>query len=97
MSITRINEFKAREGQVEALLSKLRISVPTIRASRGCLSCQVLQHLETPSRIVIIEKWESEEAHEAAVKAIPVAVLKETMKLVAEPPYGEPYRELSVV
>jgi quinol monooxygenase YgiN len=96
MSITRINEFKAKEGQVEALLAKLRLSVPKIRSSRGCLSCRVFQHLESPSRIVIIEEWASEEAHVEAVKAIPVAVLQETMKLVTEPPYGEPYREVKV-
>jgi quinol monooxygenase YgiN len=96
MSITRINEFKAKEGQVEALLANLQISVPKIRTSQGCLSCRVLQHMERPSSIVIIEEWASEEAHEQAVKAIPVSVLQETMKLVTEPPYGEPYRELKV-
>jgi len=94
MKITRINEFRAKAGQLDALLRQLRISVPRIKASGGCLSCQVLQHHDEPNRIIIIEEWMNEEAHEAAVKAVPLSVLQETMKLVAEPPYGENYRDV---
>ena len=94
MKITRINEFRAKEGQLDALLRQLKISVPQIQASAGCLSCRALQHEDEPHRLVIIEEWINEEAHVAAVKSIPLAVLKETMTLVTEPPYGENYRDL---
>jgi len=96
MSIMRINEFRAKAGQVDGLLSQLRVSIPSIKASKGCLSCRVLQHQEDVNRIVIIEEWINEEAHVAAVKTIPLTVLQETMKLVAEPPYGENYRDMGV-
>jgi len=96
VKITRVNEFRAKEGQLDALLGQLRISVPQIKASRGCLSCRVLQHEEEPNRLIIIEEWKNEEAHIAAVKAIPLSVLQETMKLVSEPPYGENYRDMDL-
>ena len=96
MKITRVNEFRAKEGKRDALLSQLRMSIPRIKVSKGCLSCRVLQHQEESNRLIIIEEWTNEEAHEAAVKAIPLSVLQETMTLVTEPPYGENYQEMNL-
>ena len=92
MSITRINEFKAQEGQADALRDLLHSVLPMIEASDGCRSCQVLQGLDVPAQIVVIEVWDSAEAHQASVKNIPPGLLQEAMQLLAAPPKGGYYK-----
>jgi hypothetical protein len=38
MSVTRINDFQAKEGKAEALRTLLGQAIPTIASFRGCLS-----------------------------------------------------------
>ena len=92
MSITRINEFQAREGQGNTLRDLISAFVPMIASSDGCQSCQLLQSQEDPTRIVVIEIWDSTEAHQAAMTNIPPDALKEAMMLLASPPKGGYYR-----
>ncbi len=92
MSITRINEFQAQEGKGEALRDLIESFVPMIESSDGCQSCQVLQSQEDPTRIVVIEVWESTEAHQASMKNIPPETMQEAMKLLADRPQGGYYR-----
>src|SRR5437870_12821735 len=91
VTVTRINEFRAREGQGDALKELMRSFLPTIKYSEGCQSCQVLQHQEDPTRIVVIEVWDSTVAHQASVKNVPPRALEEAMKLLAGPPHGAYY------
>ena len=91
MTITRINEFQAQEGQGDTLRDLIRLFVPMIESSDGCRSCQLLQNQEDPTRIVVIEVWESIEAHQASMKNIPPDALQEAMKLLAGPPKGGYY------
>ena len=91
MSITRINEFQAQEGKGEALRDLIHSFVPMIESSDGCYSCQVLQSQEDPTRIVVIEVWDSTEAHQASMKNIPPGALQEAMTLLAGPPKGGYY------
>ena len=92
MSITRINEFKAQEEQGDTLRDLIESFLPMIEASDGCLACQVLQRLDDPTQIVVIEVWDSPEAHQASVKNIPPGVFEEAMKLLAGPPQGGYYQ-----
>ena len=92
MSITRINEFQAQDGQGETLRDFIRSFLPMIEASDGCQSCQLLQHLDDPTRIVVIEVWDSTEAHQASMKNVPPGTFDEAMKLLAGPPTGAYYR-----
>ncbi len=89
MSVTRINEFQAREGEGDALAVLIGSFVPTIESSEGCLSCQLLRSQADPARIVVIEAWESVEAHQASVRNIPPETMQEAMQLLAGPPKGE--------
>ena len=91
MSITRINEFQAQEGQGEALRDLIQSFVPMIESSDGCHSCQLLQSQDDPTRIVVIEVWDSTEAHQASMKNIPPGALQEAMTLLAGPPKGGYY------
>ena len=92
MSIVRINEFQAQEGQGDALRDLIGSFVPFIEGSEGCISCQLLQHIEEPTRIVVVETWESTEAHQASLKNIPPGVFEQARTLLAAPPTGGYFR-----
>jgi quinol monooxygenase YgiN len=89
MSVTRINEFQAREGEAEALSELIRSFLPRIEGSAGCRSCQLLQSQENPARLVVIEVWDNVAAHQASVQSVPPETFQEAMKLLAGPPSGE--------
>lgn len=91
MTVTRINEFRARPGplELESLVTHLRLAVAGIRKTLGCTSCQLLQSQADPLRFVIIEKWKSIEAHQAAASKIPKSAITAMMKLLAEAPRGD--------
>jgi quinol monooxygenase YgiN len=87
----RINTFEAKAGKEDELRAFLLAMLPLIRNSPGCLSCQLLTRRDDPSRIIVIETWETIEAHQASVKAIPPGKLDEARALLAKPPEGAYY------
>jgi quinol monooxygenase YgiN len=86
--ITRINEFHAAPGQGDALLAALRGIVPTILAAPGCRSCELLQGLDEPARVAIVEVWDSVESHKAALKATTHGMFEPVSKLLDRSPTG---------
>lgn len=89
MSVTRINEFQAQEGRGGELRKLIAAFVPSIEAAPGCRSCRLLQGVDDPARIVVIEEWESVEAHQAAMRDIPADGMQAAKALLAGPPKGE--------
>jgi quinol monooxygenase YgiN len=92
MPVMRINEFQARAGQGDVVMERLRSFVPLIAASAGCRSCQFLQAEDDPTRMVVIEVWDSASAHQASLKRFPPEAFAETVKLLAAPPTGRYYK-----
>lgn len=92
MSITRINEFQARDGEGKALYNFLKSILPLIQESEGNISCKILQNEEDPTQIIVIEVWENKERHVASVKTIPKELLQEAMLYIAAPPKGSYYK-----
>ncbi len=88
MAVTRINEFRAKVGEGDALRDLLRAAVPEIAAAAGCLSCQLLQGRDAPERIVVLEVWESPEAHQASLRDVPAEVFAPVMALLDGRPSG---------
>jgi quinol monooxygenase YgiN len=88
MSVTRVGEFRAAEGKGDAMAAFLASVAATIRASEGALSCAVLRDRADPVRFVVIEQWETAEAHQASVKNIPPAMLREAQTLFGAAPTG---------
>jgi quinol monooxygenase YgiN len=91
MSITRINEFQAKDGQSDSLRDFLTSIMPLIQSSDGCQSCRLLQSHDDPTRIIMIEIWDSVEAHKASLSNIPQGTFKKAMNILAGPPRGEYY------
>jgi quinol monooxygenase YgiN len=83
--------FEALVDQRDELLAVLRSLVPAIRASAGCVSCQLLASDADPRQFVITEVWESREAHKEAVARIPAEALRHTMTLLTDVPKGDFY------
>jgi quinol monooxygenase YgiN len=93
MSVTRINDFRAKEGKADALRAVLGQAIPTIASSRGCLSCKLLRSQDSPARFVVLEIWDSIESHQAAVKDIPPEMFMTVMELLDGRPSGEYFKE----
>jgi hypothetical protein len=51
----------------------------------------LLAAVDDPSRMVILEEWDSIDAHKSAAKAIPTAEIQRVMPLLAAPPKGQSY------
>lgn len=91
MSITRINNFRARPHHAAELKSFLMGILPAIRASAGCQSCELLQDHTDPARIVIVEVWDSIDAHRASLSHVPPESISQAKQFLAEAPSGAYY------
>ena len=89
MGITRLSEFRAQAGMIDELRVFLTSIVPVIVSSDGCQSCQLLHGHDDATRFVMIEVWDSIEAHQASVKNIAPEALARVMDLLDGPPRGE--------
>lgn len=89
MPITRYGEVQAAPNQTDALRDFLKSIMPIIRSSAGNLSCQLLQDQEEPSKFVMIEIWETVEAHQASAKNIPPELLAQIRPLLGGAPQGK--------
>jgi quinol monooxygenase YgiN len=94
VSVTRLNHFQAAPGQGPALGVFLAALTPAVLGP-GCQSAQVMVKDGQPERLVVLEIWDSVEAHQAAAKAIPPELLAQVMPLLAERPNGDYYRSLT--
>ncbi|WP_034297360.1 putative quinol monooxygenase [Herbaspirillum sp. RV1423] len=92
MSITRINTFRALDDHVDDLKKFLMSLLPTIRASTGCQSCQLLQDQTIPARMVIIEIWDSIEAHHESLLHVSQESIDQVKSILAAPPVGGYYQ-----
>lgn len=69
MSIQVVAQYTVSEGQLEAVLGLLRRVVPLNRAEPGCEAFDVHQEEGCPERLVLLERWSSDEhirAHQAS-------------------------------
>ena len=93
MAVTRINHFHAKDGVEASLFEKLQAVVGMIAGLDGCKACRILQKLDSPAHIVIIEEWQDEAAHKAGLAQVPPEAFGPVMALLAEPPSGAFYTE----
>jgi quinol monooxygenase YgiN len=94
MAITRLNHFEAKAGRGADLRRFLSGVIGIVRGCAGCVSCELLESVDHPDRLVIVEVWESVEAHQAAARAIPPGMLKQAVTLFGAPVTGAYYRSV---
>src|SRR5690606_13186438 len=95
MSVYRIGEVRAKEGSVEALREFLLSIVPEIQASDGCEAVQLFQSQDDPARFLMIETWETTEAHAASAKNIPAEQLGKIRTMLDGSPSGGYFQSLT--
>jgi quinol monooxygenase YgiN len=88
MSVARVGEFRAADGQGDALAAFLASIRTIILDAEGAISCEVLRDQADPNRFLVIERWQTAEAHQASVKNIPPDLFKQAMALFAATPKG---------
>ena len=64
MNITKKVTFIAKEGHTNQLKTLLESMVLPSRAEQGCLKYNIYQIENEPTRFIVIEAWEDEEALE---------------------------------
>jgi len=96
MSIQRIGEFQAKAETVEDLHAFLMSIMPMILSSEGCEGCELFQSREDATKFAMTETWRSIEAHQASVKNIPPEKLSEIRPLLAAPPRGGYYDQVTL-
>ncbi len=95
MAITRINEFQSKPDKAAALRDFLRSVIARIIDAPGCQSCELLAQRDDPTRLAIIEVWDSVEAHQVSVSRIPPGLLQQAQALFAVPARGAYYHPVS--
>ena len=89
--VTRINTFEAQPGRSDELRDFLASVIEAIIGAAGCRSVELLVGRDSPSRLAIVETWESVDAHKAAAARIPPEMMQKAMALFASPPLGTYY------
>jgi quinol monooxygenase YgiN len=92
MSVYRIGEVQAKEELVEALREFLISIMPMIQSSQGCEGVQLFQSEDEATNFLMMEVWDSVEAHQASARNIPPEKIDEIRPLLASPPSGSYYR-----
>ncbi len=92
MSITRINTFRALDEHIDELKTFLLALLPTIRSSAGCQSCQLLQDQVHSASMVILEVWDSIDAHHASLQHVSPDSIAQVKTLLAAAPVGGYYQ-----
>jgi quinol monooxygenase YgiN len=93
MAVTRINKFEARPGMEKDLQAFLSSIISLVLQAQGCQFCQLLRAQDNPAELVIIEVWDSVDAHQIAGKSIPPEKIAQVMPMLANPPLGTYYTE----
>jgi quinol monooxygenase YgiN len=89
MTIVRHYMMQAAPGQEEALRGILLTLADNMAAGiEGCLGAELLRDTSNAARFVLIEKWESVDAHGAAVATLPRETGKALRAALAHPLEG---------
>ena len=89
MAITRLNYFTAKPEQCDALAKFLTEVISVVRRAEGCHWCRLLRDEINPVEFVILESWESIEAHQKAAGMIPKEQISSVMQFLEKAPHGE--------
>ncbi len=95
MAITRINQFQASVGNEDNMKAFLQSLVPYISGSPGCISCEVLSNDDNPSECIVLERWESKDAHRASVANFPQKDMQAAGILFSASPKGWYYSSVT--
>lgn len=88
MTIARHYIIHAREGQESEVKTGLSALAELARSTDGCRGIELLHDLDNGRRFIIIEKWDSAEAHKSASNPRASALLAELISSFEGRPEG---------
>ena len=88
MSIHRTNYFIAKPGQGPSLARAFAPIIALILDADGCIDCQLLISNDNPDLVLVLEEWNSIEAHQGAAKIVRPDDFSKVMGFLAEKPSG---------
>lgn len=91
MKVTRVNEFRSSDGKAEELFDFLKSLKTYIASSAGCESCEVLQNCDDENLFLVLETWDSVDAHKESLAKYPKEKMAAAMSLIGGPPKGSFY------
>lgn len=84
---TVIVHFHAKPGKADALRQFILPAIPHLSELHGCRGGSVFNDLDDPELFVLVEHWDSREAHRAYVEKIESdGTMDDMMPLLAGPP-----------
>jgi quinol monooxygenase YgiN len=87
MSIQVVLEIQAAEGQADGLKAAFKKHLGDTRARKGCRGVTVHQDQDTPTKIVLLERWDSRAEYESYLAwRMGDGAMPELATLVAGPP-----------
>ncbi len=89
MSVTFINTFTAKDGQEDAFIELAKSWSSHLEEVPGCSEMKIYRQSHDSHKVVLIEEWESEKAHDAFVDSMAKSgSMDEHMKLLQGMPEG---------
>jgi len=96
MTVARIYYMHAKEGMSAELETGLRKLVDLVMDNlEGCRGVEVLRDLGNERRFMFVERWDSEEAHQAGAAAFGKLNLGSVLEALDGPPDGSYFDSLS--
>jgi heme oxygenase (mycobilin-producing) len=94
MAVTRIYRFDAAEGEAARLADTLRALAANTRGLEGCQGVELYADSDDAKRVVMIERWDSVDAHKAGAATRVDHVVTDIVALLAGNPDGAYYDTL---
>lgn len=89
MSVTFINTFTTKNGQEDAFIEMAKGWSANLNQVSGCSEMKIYRRSDDPHKVVLIEQWDSKEAHKAFVDSMAEnGGMEEPMKLLQGMPEG---------
>ncbi|WP_394204268.1 putative quinol monooxygenase [Shewanella waksmanii] len=89
--IVRVGHFQAALGKSDELYDFLQSLAEHICQSEGNLGYQVLRDEAVADKFMVIEHWQSKQAHQDSLAAYPKEQMAAVMPLFAGAPSGQYY------
>ena len=97
MTVARLYILHAVEGRAAQMEAALEGLADVVRKAAGSEGVEVLRDLGNEHRFIFIEKWESEEAHGAALGSLPPGTIDPVQAASDGPPDGSYYDYVKTV
>lgn len=96
MAVARLYAMTAAEGKEDAMRDALASLADVVLKIDGCVGVELLQSASDATQFRFIEKWQSADAHGAALAAFPKDAMNPLRAALAKPPEGDYFEYLLV-